>query len=759
MKDTCFIDLIKEENLKRINIDPRLIDTFKRVMERMQKYFNDNGYNSVCDYKKFFEETILTSDESKKMTFLISNEPLQNGALGFYKKNENVIHIDESILSSQVDLMHVFCHEFIHFLSMHKSEEFVLPLYKMKIESGFSNEAMTEIFARKIVSECICSNYEAQVRMHTFANVLSNNVDNFFGFLSGYVSASNGSIDWVRYNDLVQEFQRNSRKTKYSLSDARKNKSYIEAQRVLIKNYIKKERISTLEDYENAIKMLSKRPVDDISFIENFVDELQDSLLDKIGYKNSSYREKVKQYLIRYTEFLFNEEKYIEYNDKGHKIQIDSDRNIYIDEIDTRCKYEDNKLKTFTVNNQIINIGGRFDFNLYVQDKNNKRKNNEMYTKLFTKNSSKELELILSCINDNDLIKIDKFELPNLNDKNKHQPIYVAVYKDKIEILSDVIALGNADMLKIGEYKGISLEGAISSKALFNMKKGYSYSLLDKDKLKKGCVSIIINELRNTIDDTQKKLIIEEYKKSDEYDENDKGNKLFEHALMYYAQKKYMMLDENELKKIEKMVLDNNLKFIITMQNDEVVIVSKMNDQNAIKYNNETLYNIDETGKYNFAKSIIRKNSKFTNDSIKINEVLYITSDGLRNNRSHEKEIFAKKIGLYDITRLKCIYKEKIINKMLENEHLFSEEERRKFYRNCDSELSFLTNILNSDTSFNLRYKWENIQSRLRFLYDYEKMSIKEKELFDEIIFENKCNILKKTQETDDNLNEIPKTL
>ena len=96
---------------------------------------------------------------------------------------------------------------------------------------------------------------------------------------------------------------------------------------------------------------------------------------------------------------------------------------------------------------------------------------------------------------------------------------------------------------------------------------------------------------------------------------------------------------------------------------------------------------------------------------------------------------------------------------MLENEHLFSEEERRKFYRNCDSELSFLTNILNSDTSFNLRYKWENIQSRLRFLYDYEKMSIKEKELFDEIVFENKCNILKKTQETDDNLNEIPKTL
>ena len=31
MEDTSFIDLLREENLSRINIDPRLIDAFKNV--------------------------------------------------------------------------------------------------------------------------------------------------------------------------------------------------------------------------------------------------------------------------------------------------------------------------------------------------------------------------------------------------------------------------------------------------------------------------------------------------------------------------------------------------------------------------------------------------------------------------------------------------------------------------------------------------------------------------------------------------------
>ena len=50
MEDTSFIDLLREENLSRINIDPRLIDAFKNVMKNIQLYFNEKGYSSEREY-------------------------------------------------------------------------------------------------------------------------------------------------------------------------------------------------------------------------------------------------------------------------------------------------------------------------------------------------------------------------------------------------------------------------------------------------------------------------------------------------------------------------------------------------------------------------------------------------------------------------------------------------------------------------------------------------------------------------------------
>ena len=59
VEDKSFIDLLTEENLSKIDIDPRLIDCFKRVTDKLQTYFNANGYTSQRDYKNFLRNIYL----------------------------------------------------------------------------------------------------------------------------------------------------------------------------------------------------------------------------------------------------------------------------------------------------------------------------------------------------------------------------------------------------------------------------------------------------------------------------------------------------------------------------------------------------------------------------------------------------------------------------------------------------------------------------------------------------------------------------
>ena len=44
MEDKSFTNLFKDESIKKIDIDPRLIPSFKRAMTKIQKHFNASGY-------------------------------------------------------------------------------------------------------------------------------------------------------------------------------------------------------------------------------------------------------------------------------------------------------------------------------------------------------------------------------------------------------------------------------------------------------------------------------------------------------------------------------------------------------------------------------------------------------------------------------------------------------------------------------------------------------------------------------------------
>ena len=61
--DTSFIDLTKDEILSRIDINSKLIESFKEAMQKLQEYFNEHNYTRERDYSKFLERFLLFSDK------------------------------------------------------------------------------------------------------------------------------------------------------------------------------------------------------------------------------------------------------------------------------------------------------------------------------------------------------------------------------------------------------------------------------------------------------------------------------------------------------------------------------------------------------------------------------------------------------------------------------------------------------------------------------------------------------------------------
>ena len=114
-RHTSFTRIIDDELMKKVDIDPRLIASFKRVLIKIQKHFNEHGYTHVIDYTKLLDEFLLSENESK-LKIKISDEPRKRGWVGLYNRKENKIIIDDSILDNQDKLEHTLCHEFIHFL-------------------------------------------------------------------------------------------------------------------------------------------------------------------------------------------------------------------------------------------------------------------------------------------------------------------------------------------------------------------------------------------------------------------------------------------------------------------------------------------------------------------------------------------------------------------------------------------------------------------------------------------------------------------
>ena len=98
MGKQAFLELTTEENLRKLNIDPRLVDSFKRVMTKIQAYFDSHGYSDKIDFETIVNDYLLPKET-------IDREAIRHSAEFIKELNDarEVLKQLETILSTSLD--------------------------------------------------------------------------------------------------------------------------------------------------------------------------------------------------------------------------------------------------------------------------------------------------------------------------------------------------------------------------------------------------------------------------------------------------------------------------------------------------------------------------------------------------------------------------------------------------------------------------------------------------------------------------------
>lgn len=631
MNDNSFLNLTSNNVLAKIDIDPRLVETFKRVMAKQQEYFNANGYTSERDYKNFFEQYLL-KDMPDKLKILISDEPSKKGADGFYRHRQGVqeIHIDSSCLTYPTEYLDAtLSHEFIHFLVMRGLENVKYPDPEIK-NGGFINEAITEMLNQQLYPNS--HSYKPQVNMLKFANLLTGKVNNYSLFLQGKVDSKRTSSSWQNFVQNVTKYHHEWADKGFVMTEAVEDSNYIYAQRQLIQNCIPQHLISSFEEYDRYLSIIEQRPAPDTEWIEKFKQGMDNGLLNNMNIPDPLMRKflenKLKEYRTLSSKLKeFGNQDFIEFEIAGHKIAIDKNQKVYNS---SKLPYQltwypNNNTLEFKTGNNVININMETaDFSKGRADILKKLKE---IPDIFSKSLRKDIEILNKNINIDDLKKIEKFQLPNIN--QKVSPIYIATYTDHLEILNSPIELGSIENVKQNEYIGMTSKtnGAIYQKDLGQISNGLTFSTLTEQNLDKEIQSYFYKQYKNSLTEEQLNQAIGEYRKSSEYDPDEEDNikELKDAAVGYYSRMKLASLNEEERKKISNKIIEEKPKFIVSAKDGkldvsllygkEFISAYKGNSVEIVNKNANALFN-DYFFNYqnNLSKQVVNDNVKISTD-------------------------------------------------------------------------------------------------------------------------------------------------
>lgn len=629
MEDKSFINLISEENLSKINIDPRIVDSFKRVMKKIQVYFNANGYTSERNYQEYFNEYLLNTDSSKNLSFFINDEPGKIGAAGFY--NYVSICIDESLIGKNEKLDATLCHEFIHFLVM-KGIFNDLEANKEIRFGGFINEALTEMLTRQMYPNGWA--YEPQIRMMKFANLLSNNVNNYSLFLRGRIDAKGyGGSSWNNFVFNTKAYHEKWKKKGFRMKEASVDELYIEAQRKLIESKISVHHISSFNDYVEKINILMERPAPDNEYISKFIESMDKFLITNLGLKNQQLSFILEKKLQEYRECIkYGNAEVYEFEIAGSKIAIDKDRKIYGTTELGYVTFWDPGLGVYEIKygNEVVKIDmNKIDFE---NCKKMLEERQQQIAKYFSPTAKFDIKSVEQVSKKEGFLKLEKFTLPSIGTKYNHTIVYVATYNDRIEILNNPTQIGTIDNIKLEQYIGItSLDpkvGAIYSKSLGNIDSGIVFSKYNTETLQEKIISSLALKLTPTLTQEQIEQIIEQYKLSDEYDdEYDLSKKQLQRlAINQYAEIQYDKMTDEEKQALYNETVKLNERFMISTKDGKIDVSLLFGDKNktAFKGESEVLVDIKGNGLYNEQFELFSKypvvNKSGNPSIIKINE-------------------------------------------------------------------------------------------------------------------------------------------
>lgn len=613
MNELIFTNLMKEQNFSRINIDSRLADSFKRVLDKLQTYFDANGYTSQRDYEKFFEEYLL-KDMDSKLKMVVSNEPSKIGAAGFYRHRQGIaeIHIDELYLKHEELLDSIFCHEFIHFLAMRGLDDMEYPDPEIK-NGGFINEALTEMLTHQIYPNSHA--YQPQVDMLKFANLLTGNVNNYSRFLRGKVDCKGGASSWNNFFAAANAYQKTWRDKGFVMSQAINDPDYITAQQYIIRANIHPHLISSFDDYKKWISILQQRPAPDDEFIDKLYEEMDRGLIDKLGLKNDKLKDIMYRQLSEYRQLpslfeMYEGKDVYEFEIAGKKVAIDKDRNLYGRTAlgGYSSSWNPNTgIWELKVGNESIKLDiNTIDFGKRKRDLVEKEKSIPKY---FSSTSREDIKSVLQVSQTEGLVKLEKFTLPIIGVNRKKIPtaIYVATYGDRIEILNHPAQIGILENIKSSQYIGVTSQdpkvAAIYAKPMGSVEKGMVYSKFNEKYLTSKTIYSLAQKITPTLSQEQLHQLVEQYKLSDEFDleENLTDAKVQEFAIMKHAKEQYYKMPEDERKKLFDEFANSQERFVISTKDGKVEVSLLFGSQTmtAFKGQSEVLIDANGYGLYN----------------------------------------------------------------------------------------------------------------------------------------------------------------
>jgi len=611
MKDNSFLYFTKDEVIEKIDIDPRLVDSFKRVMIKLQEYFDANDYTLDRNYKEYIKRFLIDSGNENLRLYINSLDNPNVG--GFYSRDNNEICINENRLEKSKDSLDAtMCHEFIHFLVMHR-------LVKEKSESsirngGFVNEALTEMLTQQMYHNSRA--YDAQVAMQKYANLLSGKVNNYKMFLNGYIDSRYPSHDWENYMSAVNRFQDDFNKKGYiNLCEAQNNENFISAQRRLISLFIRPNNDKTFDEYLSCIEKILDRPVDDLEYVNSVIDTLDNSLIRGMRLNKPLYVSILKDKLSEVRELLLKSREYdgkdiywFELLDR--KIGIDKNFNFYGD-LNKVVRSWDPKERKFTISLDGEKVELNVDTINYSETKDYIQQRINQISKYFSKTSERDLMMINSI--NQDFIRLERFSLPKMGNKRKSPTnIYVLVCKNKLMILNNCVQIGIINNIDINEFIGMTSnnpkEALIYARKIANIGMGTTFSILTPLFLN----NLAISEFSDTLplDEIDLEKLISEYGVDISlYDDLDE---LKSEVIKMYAKNKFDKLSQAEKQSFIDKVVSKHEKFVVSNYDGNIDVSLLFGDEYVCAYQakREVLLDKNGYGLYNqFYEELLLQNN------------------------------------------------------------------------------------------------------------------------------------------------------